>query len=272
MRAALVQMSATSDVAENVARAESRLEAAKHEGADVACLQECFNTWFFAQRIDPQAQDLAEPVDGPSITRIRAAAKRLALHVVAPFYERAMAGELYNSALLIDDRGKIRGAYRKHHLPMSSHFNEKFYFRPGNTGFPVFDTPHGRVGIMICYDRHFPESARALGLGGAEYVFVPTATTTRGYSRSVWETELRAHAIANGFYVAGVNRVGTELESTYYGASVFIDPIGEVVARAGAGEEVLVADLPPVRIEEVRSVWPFYRDRRPDAYGPLVQP
>ena len=114
---------------------------------------------------------------------------------------------------------------------MSSHFNEKFYFRPGNTGFPVFDTPHGRIGIMICYDRHFPESARALGLGGAEYVFVPTATTTRGYSRSVWETELRAHAIANGFYVAGVNRVGVELESTYYGASVFIDPIGEIVAQ-----------------------------------------
>ena len=238
----------------------------------MVCLQECFNTWFFAQRIDPRAQALAEPIDGVSVSRMRAAAKRLGLFLVVPFYERAMAGELYNTAILVDDGGEIRGTYRKHHLPMSSHFNEKFYFRPGNTGFPVFDTPHGRVGIMICYDRHFPESARALGLGGAEYVFVPTATTTRGYSRSVWETELRAHAIANGFYVAGVNRVGVELESTYYGASVFVDPIGEIVAQAGGEEEVLVADLPRARLEEVRSMWPFYRDRRPDAYAALVRP
>ena len=272
MRAALVQMSATHDVTENIARTEASLEAAKHERADVVCLQECFNTWFFAQRLDPQAQALAEPVDGPSVNRMCAAAKRLGLFLIVPFYERAMAGELYNTALLVDDRGEIRGAYRKHHLPMSSHFNEKFYFRPGNTGFPVFDTPHGRIGIMICYDRHFPESARVLGLGGAEYVFVPTATTTRGYSRSVWETELRAHAIANGFYVAGVNRTGVEFESTYYGASMFIDPIGEIAARAGSTEEVLVADLPRARIEEVRSVWPFYRDRRPDAYHDLVRP
>ena len=272
MRAALVQMSAGEDVAGNLARTEALLEAAKRERADVVCLQECFNTWFFAQRIDARAQGLAEPVDGPSVTRMRAAARRLGLFLVVPFYERAMAGELYNTALLVDDGGEIVGSYRKHHLPMSSHFNEKFYFRPGNTGFPVFDTPHGRIGIMICYDRHFPESARALGLGGAEYVFVPTATTTRGYSRSVWETELRAHAIANGFYVAGVNRVGVELESTYYGASVFIDPIGEIVAQAGDGEEVLVAELAPARLEEVRSVWPFYRDRRPDAYATLVRP
>ena len=272
MRAALVQMSAADDVAENLARAEAGLEEAKRERADVVCLQECFNTWFFAQRIDPRAQDLAEPIDGPSVTRMRAAAKRLRVHVVVPFYERAMAGELYNAAVLVDERGEILGAYRKHHLPMSSHFNEKFYFRPGNTGFPVFDTPFGRIGIMICYDRHFPESARALGIAGAEYVFVPTATTTRGYSRSVWETELRAHAIANGFYVAGVNRVGVELESTYYGASVFIDPIGEIVAQAGDEDEVLVADLPRARVEEVRGVWPFYRDRRPDAYASLVRP
>ena len=136
----------------------------------------------------------------------------------------------------------------------------------------MFETALGRIGIMICYDRHFPEAARALGLGGAEFVFVPTATTTRGFSRSVWETELRGHAIANGFYVAGVNRVGVELESTYYGASVFVGPIGEVIAQAGDGEEVLVADLPRERVEEVRKVWPFYRDRRPDAYAGLVSP
>jgi len=272
MRAALVQTTASRDVADNVARTEALLERARAEGAELACLQECFNTWFFAQRIDPGDQALAEPLDGPSVTRMRSAAKRLGMYLVVPFYERVMAGELYNSAALVDPRGEVLGVYRKHHLPMSSHFNEKFYFRPGNAGFPVFDTPLGRIGIMICYDRHFPEAARALGLGGAEYVFVPTATTTRGFSRSVWVAELRGHAIANGFWIAGVNRVGTELESTYYGASAFVDPIGQVVAQAGDGEEVLVADLPRERVEEVRRVWPFFRDRRPDAYGALVRP
>ncbi len=272
MRTALVQFAASNDVGENLDKTESLLEQASAQGAQIVCLQECFNTWFFAQRIDPECQDLAEPVDGASVTRMRAVAKRLNLHIVVPFYERAMPGELYNSTVLISDQGEILGGYRKHHLPMSSHFNEKFYFRPGNSGFPVFDTSIGRIGIMICYDRHFPEAARALGLGGAEYVFVPTATTTRGFSRSVWEPELRGHAIANGFWVVGVNRVGVELESTYYGASVMVDPIGNIVAQAGDGEEVVVADLPRGRVEEVRKMWPFYRDRRPDAYSDLVKP
>ena len=272
MRAALIQLSASDDVEDNLNRTEAMLEQAKHQGAELVCLQECFNTWFFAQRLDPKAQDLAEPIDGPSVRRMRRAAKQIGLFVIVPFYERAMAGELYNSAAVIDDTGEVLGIYRKHHLPMSSHFNEKFYFRPGNAGFPVFETKLGRIGVMICYDRHFPESARALGLAGAEYVFVPTATTTRGFSRSVWEVELRGHAIANGFYVGGVNRVGTEFESSYYGASVFIDPIGAIVAQAGDEETVLVANLDPARIEEVRKVWPFYRDRRPDAYASIVAP
>jgi len=272
MRAALVQFAASENVGENLDKTETLLEQAQAEGAQIVCLQECFNTWFFAQRIDPDSQDLAEPVDGPSLSRMRAAAKRLKMHIIVPFYERVMPGELYNSTVLINDEGEIVGGYRKHHLPMSSHFNEKFYFRPGNLGFPVFDTPMGRVGIMICYDRHFPEAARALGLAGAEYVFIPTATTTRGFSRSVWEPELRGHAIANGYWVAGVNRVGVERESTYYGASVMIDPIGKVHAQAGDSEEVLVCDLPRERVEEVRKMWPFYRDRRPDAYSSLVKP
>jgi N-carbamoylputrescine amidase len=272
MRVALIQFAASMDVADNLDRTEALLHQARAQGAEIACLQECFNTWFFAQRIDPASQALAEPEDGPSVTRMRAAAKRLGLHIVVPYYEKAMAGELYNTTVLVDDAGEIVGRYRKHHLPMSSHFNEKFYFRPGNTGFPVFQTRIGRVGIMICYDRHFPEAARALGLAGAEVVFVPTATTTRGFSRSVWEPELRGHAIANGYWVVGVNRVGTEFESSYYGASVAVDPIGQIHAQCGDAEEVLVTDLPRERVEEVRRVWPFYRDRRPDAYGPLVTP
>ena len=256
--------------AENLDRAEEMLREAAGNGAKVACLQECFATWFFPQRIDPKAQELAEPIDGPSVTRMRTLAKSIGMVLVVPFYERVMAGELYNAAAIVDADGEVMGIYRKHHLPMSSHFNEKYYFRPGNSGFPVFDTPHGRIGVMICYDRHFPESARMLGLNGAQVVFVPTATTTRGYSRSVWEVELRAHAIANGFFLGGVNRVGTEFESSYYGASLFIDPIGEIIAQAGDDEEVLTADLDLTRIEAVRKVWPFYRDRRPDAVGRLV--
>jgi N-carbamoylputrescine amidase len=272
MRAALIQMKASMKREENHDRAEEFLKEAARQGAQVACLQEIFATWFFAQTLDPKHQELAEPIDGPTVTRMRAVARALKLWVVVPFYERVMSGELYNATVLVDAGGAIVGHYRKHHIPMSSHFQEKFYFRPGNLGYPVFDSPYGRIGIMICYDRHFPEAARALGLNGAQVVFVPTATTRRGFSRSVWEAELRGHAIANGFFVGGVNRVGKEADSDYYGASVFIDPIGQTIAQAGDQEEVLVADLSMERLEEVRQAWPFYRDRRPDSYARLVQP
>ena len=272
MRAALIQMKASMKREENHDRAEEFLEEASRRGAEVACLQEIFATWFFPQTLDPKDQALAEPIDGPTVTRMRAAARALKLWIVVPFYERVMPGELYNAAVFVDAGGAIVGHYRKHHIPMGSHFQEKFYFRPGNLGYPVFDTPYGRVGIMICYDRHFPEAARALGLNGAQVVFVPTATTLRGFSRAVWEAELRGHAIANGYFVGGVNRVGKELESDYYGASIFIDPIGQTIVQAGDQEEVLVADLNLERLEDVRRAWPFFRDRRPDSYGRLVQP
>jgi N-carbamoylputrescine amidase len=273
MRAALIQMKASMKREENHDRAEALLKEAARQGAEVACLQEIFATWFFAQTLDPKGQELAEPIDGPTVTRMRAVARALHLWLVVPFYERIMAGELYNAAVLVDAGGAIVGHYRKHHIPMSSHFQEKFYFRPGNLGYPVYDSPYGRIGIMICYDRHFPEAARALGLNGAQVVFVPTATTIRGYSRSVWEAELRGHAIANGYFVGGVNRVGVELDSQYYGSSVFIDPIGQTIAQAGDKEdEVLVAELSLERLEEIRRAWPFYRDRRPETYGRLVQP
>ena len=273
MRAALIQMRGTMSREENLDRAEVLVKEAVRQGAQVACLQELFATWFFAQKLDPMAQALAEPLDGVTVTRMRRLARALGVILVVPFYERAQAGELYNAAALVDAAGEVLGIYRKHHIPMSSHFQEKFYFRPGNVGFPVWPTAVGRIGIMICYDRHFPECARMLGLGGAEVVFVPTATTRRGFSSSVWEIELRAHAIANGFFVGGVNRVGAELESEYYGRSVWIDPIGTIIAQASeTEEEALVADLDPARVEEVRRAWPFFRDRRPEAYGRIVAP
>src|SRR3990172_8019752 len=237
MQAAMIQMKASMIKEENLDRAEELVKEAVRQGAQVACLQEMFATWFFAQKLDPASQALAQPMDGPTMTRMRAVAKALGLIVLVPFYERAMAGELYNSAALVDATGEVLGIYRKHHIPMSSHFQEKFYFRPGNAGYPVWDTRHGKIGIMICYDRHFPEAARSLGLNGAEFVFVPTATTIRGFSRAVWEAELRGHAIANGYFVGGVNRVGQEFDSTYYGASVFVDPIGQIAAQAGEKDD-----------------------------------
>lgn len=272
MRAALIQMRAAMEREENLDRAETLLKEAARHGAQVACLQELFATWFFAQRLDPAALGWPEPTDGPTLTRMRQVARALGLWVVVPFYEKVKPGELYNAAALVNAGGEIAGVYRKHHLPMSSHFQEKFYFRPGNAGFPVWSTPFGRIGIMICHDRHFPESARMLGLNGAEVVFVPTATTRRGFSGSVWEIELRAHAIANGFFLGGVNRVGAEFESEYYGRSLWVDPIGQVISQGSETEEdVLVADLDLARVEEVRRVWPFFRDRRPDAYGRIVE-
>ena len=273
VRAALIQMRGSEKREENLDRAEALLAEAARGGARLACLQELFATWFFAQVLDPAAQGWAEPLDGPTVSRMRRVARAHRMVLVVPFYEKVKAGELYNSAALVDDAGEVLGVYRKHHLPLSSHFQEKFYFRPGNAGIPVWDTPVGRIGIMIGYDRHFPESARMLGLGGAEIVFVPTATTRRGFSGSVWEIELRAHAIANGFFVGGVNRVGTERESEYYGRSLWIDPIGGIVTQASeTDEEALVADLDLARVEEVRRVWPFFRDRRPEAYGRIGAP
>ena len=177
MRAALIQMKASMKREENHDRAEELLQEAARRGAQVACLQEIFASWFFAQVLDPQGQELAEPIDGPTVTRMCAVARELSLWLVVPFYERVMAGELYNATVLVDSAGEIVGHYRKHHIPMSSHFQEKFYFRPGNLGYPVFDTAVGRIGVYICYERHFPEGWRALGLGGARIVFNPSATS-----------------------------------------------------------------------------------------------
>ncbi|HLI11643.1 MAG TPA: nitrilase-related carbon-nitrogen hydrolase [Alphaproteobacteria bacterium] len=272
MRIGLVQMKSSMKRDENLDRAEAFVADAAGRGARVVCLQECFATWFFPQRLNPDDQGLAEPIDGVTVSRMRAVARKLKVVLVVPFYERAMPGELYNSAAIVDAAGEILGLYRKHHIPMSARFNEKFYFRPGNKGFPVFETTEGRIGVMICYDRHFPESARMLGLGGAEAIFVPTAACS-AFARKAWEVELRGHAIANGVFVAGVNRVGVEYDSTYFGASVVIDPIGEIIAQASeTAEETLVVDLDQARLEAVRKVWPFYRDRRPDAYGRIVAP
>ncbi len=247
---------------------------AGQRGVQILCLQELFNGPYFCPSQDPKWYALAEPVpDGPTIKLLRELARQHRMVIVAPVYERAMTGVYYNTAAVIDADGSYLGRYRKHHLPQVAGFWEKFFFKPGNEGYPVFNTAHGRVGVYICYDRHFPEGARILGLNGAEIVFNPSATVA-GLSKYLWKLEQPAHAVANGYFLGAINRVGLEAPwniGQFYGTSYFCDPRGQIVAEASEDrDELLVADLDLDLIEEVRNTWQFYRDRRPETYGALT--
>jgi N-carbamoylputrescine amidase len=248
---------------------------AGQRGVQILCLQELFNGPYFCPSQDPKWYALAEPVpDGPTIKLLRELARQHRMVIVAPVYERAMTGVYYNTAAVIDADGSYLGRYRKHHLPQVAGFWEKFFFKPGNEGYPVFDTAHGRVGVYICYDRHFPEGARILGLNGAEIVFNPSATVA-GLSKYLWKLEQPAHAVANGYFLGAINRVGSEAPwniGQFYGTSYFCDPRGQIVAEASEDrDELLVADLDLDLIEEVRNTWQFYRDRRPETYRALTE-
>ena len=251
-------------------------EAARKK-VKILCLQELFYGPYFCAEQETRWYQLTERVpDGPTITLVRKLAKKHQMVIVAPIYEEEQAGIYYNTAAVIDADGSYLGKYRKTHIPhCKPGFWEKFYFRPGNLGYPVFDTAFAKVGVYICYDRHFPEGARALGLNGAEIVFNPSATVA-GLSEYLWKLEQPAHAVANGYFVGAINRVGTEAPwniGEFYGQSYFCDPRGRIIAEAPRDQDaVVVADLNLEMIDEVRSVWQFYRDRRPDAYGALVNP
>jgi N-carbamoylputrescine amidase len=251
-------------------------EAARKK-VKILCLQELFYGPYFCAEQETKWYDLTERVpDGPTITLIRKLAKKHGCVIVAPVYEEEQPGVYYNTAAVIDADGRFLGKYRKTHIPhCKPGFWEKFYFRPGNLGYPVFETAFAKVGVYICYDRHFPEGARALGLNGAEIVFNPSATVA-GLSEYLWKLEQPAHAVANGYFVGAINRVGTEAPwniGEFYGQSYFCDPRGRIIAEAPRDKDaVVVADLDLDLIDEVRSVWQFYRDRRPDAYGSLVTP
>jgi len=213
--------------------------------------------------------------EGPTCQKLAKMAEKHKMVIIVPLYERAMAGVYYNTAAVFDADGSYLGKYRKNHIPHTSGFWEKFFFKPGNLGYPVFETRYGKVGVYICYDRHFPEGARLLGLNGAEIVYNPSATVP-ALSEYLWKLEQPAHAVANGYFVGAINRVGTEAPwniGEFYGQSYFVDPRGQMVAEAPRDEDaVVVADLDLDMIGEVRGVWQFYRDRRPDAYGPLTSP
>ena len=279
VRAAISQTTWTGDKESMLDRHEAFQREAAEQGAQIMCFQELFYGPYFGITQDKKYYDYAEPADGPIVQRFAALAKELGMVTILPIYEEEQTGVYYNSAVIVDADGSILGTYRKHHLPHLDRFWEKFYFRPGNLGYPVFDTAVGKVGVYICYDRHFPEGWRELGLNGAELVFNPSATKP-GLSNRLWELEQPAAAAANQYFIGANNRIGTEsdefgdLAVTFYGSSYFVDPRGNYVGDVASQDqtEIVTRDIDLGLIREVRNSWQFYRDRRPDSYTATVKP
>ncbi len=253
------------------------IEEAGRRGVQLLCLQELFNGPYFCAEQQARWYEMVERIpDGPTIRLMQDLAKQHGMVMVVPIYEEEMTGIYYNAAAVIDADGKYLGKYRKHHIPhVAPGFWEKFYFRPGNLGYPVFETAVGKIGVYICYDRHFPEGARILGLNGAEIVLNPSATVA-GLSEYLWKLEQPAHAVANGYFVGAINRVGFESPwniGEFYGQSYFCDPRGQILSIGSRDrEELVVADLDLRLIQQVRDTWQFYRDRRPETYGAITTP
>jgi beta-ureidopropionase len=259
-----------------VAKHEKLIAAAAKRNVQILCLQELFYGPYFCAEQHARWYEFTEPVpSGPTLGRMQKLAARHKMVMVVPVYEREMSGVYYNTAAVFDADGRYLGKYRKHHIPhCHPGFWEKFYFTPGNTGYPVFETRYARVGVYICYDRHFPEGARILGLNGAEIVFNPSATVA-GLSEYLWELEQPAHAVANGYFVGAINRVGNEAPwkiGEFYGKSYFCNPKGKIIAQASRDkDEIVVADLNLEEIDQVRATWQFFRDRRPETYGEIAR-
>jgi len=275
-RIALLQLSAFEDAAGNQRKTEEKIREAASYGASVVCLQELFQCRYFPQRVDVRNYALAEALPSKASERMAALAAELGVVLIVPVFEEARPGVYFNTALVFDADGRELGKYRKTHIPDGPQYHEKFYFTPGNLGYPVFRTRHGVIGVGICWDQWFPEVARVFALEGAEILFYPSGIGSEpdrpGYSSAeAWRTVIRSHAIANGIFVAAVNRVGVEDEMTFYGESFVADPFGEILVRAGAEEEVLIADLDLGRIRELRELLHFLRDRRIDTYRPLLE-
>jgi len=286
----LIQMSATSDPEQNLQRAMARVREAAERGAQIVCLPELFQTQYFCQREDASLFDLAETIPGPASSRLSEVAKELRIVLIASLFEKRAAGVYHNTAAVFDSNGELRGLYRKMHIPDDPLYYEKFYFTPGDLGFRAFDTGVGRVGALVCWDQWYPEGARLTALQGAHVLFYPTAIGWHPAEKAefgeaqhdAWRTIQRAHAIANGVYVAVVNRVGHETGNIrgqsapgagleFWGGSFLCDPFGRVVAEGSHDrEEILLGEVDLRALEEVRRNWPFFRDRRIDSYAAIT--
>jgi N-carbamoylputrescine amidase len=280
----LIQMSCSPDPRENFSKAESRIREAAKRGAQIICTQELFRSQYFCREENPDLFELAEPIPGPSSEALAKLSHELNVAIVGSLFERRAAGIYHNTAVITDAGGAALGKYRKMHIPDDPLYYEKFYFTPGDLGFPNFDTHFGRIGVLVCWDQWYPEGARLASLGGANILFYPTAIGWHPVEKKefgaaqldAWRTIQRSHAIANGVFVAAVNRVGYEgtpesgLE--FWGHSFVCDPFGQVLAEASADkEEILIVECDPKRVEETRRNWPFLRDRRIDAYSPILE-
>jgi N-carbamoylputrescine amidase len=284
LRLALIQLRCAAEAADNLAKASRMLREAASAGAQLACLPELFLGPYFCQREDPRLFDLAEPVPGPTTEALSAIARETGLAIVGSVFERRQAGLYHNTAVVLDGSGALVGRYRKMHIPDDPLYYEKYYFTPGDLGFAAFDTRYAKVGTLVCWDQWFPEAARLTAMAGAQVLVYPTAIGWHPREKAewgqaqqeAWETVQRAHAIANGVFVAAVNRVGHEGPADggleFWGGSFVYDPFGRLLGRASSQrEEVVVVDCDLRLIEEVRRNWPFWRDRRIDAYGGLLR-
>ncbi|GAB4361992.1 MAG: nitrilase-related carbon-nitrogen hydrolase [Kiloniellaceae bacterium] len=282
VRAGLIQMALKADTGDTPQAIRDRMNAAHlplieeagKKGVQVLCLQEVFNQPYFCPSQDAKWYGAAEKIpDGPTTTLLQEYARKYSMVIVVPIYEEDITGVYYNTCAVIDADGRYLGKYRKTHIPQVAGFYEKFFFKPGNSGWPVFETAYCRLGVYICYDRHFPEGWRALALNGAEYIVNPSATVA-GLSQYLWKLEQPASAVANGCYIGAVNRVGTEAPwniGKFYGSSYVVNPRGEFLVEASEDKDELVtADMDMDKVREVRNLWQFFRDRRPETYGPLT--
>ncbi|MFZ0637654.1 MAG: carbon-nitrogen hydrolase [Candidatus Acidiferrales bacterium] len=280
----LVQMKCSTNVDENLAKALQKIREAAKRGAQIVCLQELFRSQYFCREENAEIFDLAEPIPGASTEALGKLAKQLGVVIIGSLFERRAAGIYHNTAVILDADGSLLGMYRKMHIPDDPLYFEKFYFTPGDLGFPNFDTRYGRIAVLVCWDQWYPEGARLASLGGANILFYPTAIGWHPSEKAkhgaaqldAWRTIQRSHAIANGIFVAAVNRTGYEgspesgLE--FWGSSFVSDPFGQVIAEASTNkEEILIAECDPRVMEDVRRNWPFLRDRRIDAYSPILQ-
>jgi beta-ureidopropionase len=283
LKGGLIQMSLKGDTSMSPQQIRDKMvdahlpliDEAGKKGVQVLCLQEVFSQPYFCPSQDAKWYAAAEKIpDGPTVRLMQDYAKKHRMVIVVPIYEEEITGVYYNTAAVIDADGKYLGKYRKTHIPQVAGFYEKFFFKPGNSGWPVFETAYCKLGVYICYDRHFPEGWRGLALNGAEYIVNPSATVA-GLSQYLWELEQPASAVANGCYIGAVNRVGTEAPwniGKFYGSSYFVNPRGKIIAQAsGDKDELLVGEMDMDMVREVRNLWQFFRDRRPEMYEPLVR-